>query len=1129
MMESAMRTYHLLASLILIPCLQAADGRQEISLSGPGWRLWRDADATWKDDVIVAPPVDLARLPVNPPTGGWATLEKASGAVPCAVPGTVEEYLGDGGGPESVKALQGVSWFWRTIDIPADAPSKVVRLEFEAVRQRAEVFLDDRLVGYDVVGMTPFTCTLPATPGKHRLAVRITNPGGRYDWMDEPQHAWGKHRIPMGRAFGGFAGGLKLVLREPVSCEDLWVRNTPDPQAVVVTVTIANPGTTPVTRDLSVDVEAKADGKPVVAPLRRTVTIPPGGTTVEVPVSAPQAARWDLEHPHLHTARVTLRDGTRVADTQARTFGFRWFAPEGVGQDATFRLNGHRVMVRTAISWGFWPITGLYPTQTMAERQVRVAKELGLNMLNFHRSPGHTNVLEEADRQGLLYYQEPGGYVSVGDDPVGQALARERVLRLVRRDRSHPSMVIYNFINEGWFRHGADKDPALLAIHRADLQAAHAEDPSRTYTYTSSWVQNKADMAEEPAKMHLRPYDRTVHMNGWFDHHRAGGPMVYRPVIYKGPEDFYARTTNQQEIIYHGEEGAMSSPPRLDTIVRELDAAARPGWDGAVYRQWQAAFAGFLDRKGLRSAYPTVDDLCQTLGRPSFEHQARKILLSRINDPTDGYAVNGWEAELIENHSGIVDCFRNPKGDPTILAAATRPVQLAVMPRRLTIGSPGQVVFDTFLIQEGRLDAGPATVRLRVTKPDGSLLLTQGHEVRVTGGEVFGQLLVRDTTIAIPAATAGFLRIEASLERNGTVVASGEDRILAVDWRSQTITGAGAVVEDGDAVQRHLQGRGAPTPAYATTMPRRDWIIAAASPSRTAVVPAQAWTGLSMVLTRGDQPGGEELLRRNGGTVALDVAEGATVDPSLPTLPAYTITYRGQLTPPRDGTYLLQVESRDAVTLTVNGQVLGGKDKKAKGGDGRITLTGGKPVPVIVELRHKERAYALAVRCILRWSLPEDPAEIADLSRRCREDGSTLVLLEGAGEWLTALKPTGVTLREDFELGDNWVGGQYASRPHPLFEGLPTGALDSYFGGVQDEKSPRRRGLAMEGEELVVAAYRTWPFKLGTAVGVIPWGKGRIIVSTLNIADRLDGNDHEAAVAKRLLGNYLRVALPAKP
>ena len=39
-----------------------------------------------------------------------------------------------------------------------------------------------------------------------------------------------------------------------------------------------------------------------------------------------------------------------------------------------------------------------------------------------------------------------------------------------------------------------------------------------------------------------------------------------------------------------------------------------------------------------------------------------------MNNLTDAYVVNGWESELTENYSGIVDCFRYPKSDPAIIA-----------------------------------------------------------------------------------------------------------------------------------------------------------------------------------------------------------------------------------------------------------------------------------------------------------------------------------------------------------------------------------------------------------------------------------------------------------------------------
>ena len=44
---------------------------------------------------------------------------------------------------------------------------------------------------------------------------------------------------------------------------------------------------------------------------------------------------------------------------------------------------------------------------------------------------------------------------------------------------------------------------------------------------------------------------------------------------------------------------------------------------------------------------------------------------------------------------------------------------------------------------------------------------------------------------------------------------------------------------------------------------------------------------------------------------------------------------------------------------------------------------------------------------------------------------------------------------------------------------------------------------------------------LGTAVGVIPCGKGKIVVSTLDIAGELNSSDTSACVARKLLCNFI--------
>ena len=108
-----------------------------------------------------------------------------------------------------------------------------------------------------------------------------------------------------------------------------------------------------------------------------------------------------------------------------------------------------------------------------------------------------------------------------------------------------------------------------------------------------------------------------VHYNGWFDFHHAGGPEVWNERLYRGPNSYYNRTANRGEIVYWGEEGAISTPPRLELIKKMLDASPLLGWDGQVYLDWYHQFDDFLTQKNLRDAFPSVDTLTTSMGAVS--------------------------------------------------------------------------------------------------------------------------------------------------------------------------------------------------------------------------------------------------------------------------------------------------------------------------------------------------------------------------------------------------------------------------------------------------------------------------------------------------------------------------------
>jgi beta-galactosidase/beta-glucuronidase len=233
------------------------------------------------------------------------------------VPGTVEEYLHPGNGPAG--DFKGVSWWWRTIRIPENAGARIV-LHFESQRHRAEIYLDHQLVGYDVIGGTPFEADLTGKvkPGQVcQLAVRITDPGGNFDWRDSSPFSWGTNSLPMSHGFGGITGPVKIVATDPVFVDDIYVQNTPAITNVNVVATIRNTAGKKVSRDLIIDIVEKqsAKGSPAFEVPRKGIELNPGENIVTQKVSVASAKLWDLEHPNLYVCTVGLDRKRAQLDT----------------------------------------------------------------------------------------------------------------------------------------------------------------------------------------------------------------------------------------------------------------------------------------------------------------------------------------------------------------------------------------------------------------------------------------------------------------------------------------------------------------------------------------------------------------------------------------------------------------------------------------------------------------------------------------------------------------------------------------------------------------------------------------------------------------------------------------------
>ncbi|WCT73096.1 hypothetical protein PQ455_15895 [Sphingomonas naphthae] len=770
----------LIAANVGVAAAAAPDAGQAAVIAVPddGWRLWIDRAAKYQDDAIFLPSqVDLARLPVNPPSVGWDALAGQSSltvTLPATVeqftwgafgkrPYTTEEYrFADEDAVPQFGAYHGVSWWHRPLDIPAAARGKRVILTLRGARLRAEVYLNRRLVGYSIMAELPFECDLTEAMrpgGANELAIRITNPGGRFDWRDSAPLTWGKVKLFSSHGFGGMDRGLTLSLH-PIDARirDAWVLNTAEPRTVTAHVELDHKGRAgkPVARLLD------AAGRAQPATIELTGTTNEGGITrATFRIISADATLWDLDSPTLYRLEVEWAGDRRTVD-----FGFRWFTAEGIGSNAMLRLNGRRIKLYSSISWGYWAYNGMWPTPELARREVEVAKELGLNCLHFHRKVAVREVMDLQDRLGLLRVAEPGGGLfAIGKPEPGKPLSPadlflrdymvEKCVAMVRAFRSHPSLAHYTLQNE------INVDLANPDV-QSILLAMHKEDPSRAVVLNDGYV-----IRGDAQAMYL-PYDDHYYRSdkqewgGWWVGHQGAGDQWYDR-FYKAKDDYIHRKTGKGFIIAFGEMEGCAVPDHHGRVLKDIARGpAGRAYDREDHEEILRGTDAFLRKWGFDKAFPDSDALFRSLGRKQFDAWANYMENIRIGDDVDVACISGWETTAIDNHAGIVDNFREPKGDAALIRGSLLPVRAIAKQRRLAYALGESAALDVYLFNDsGRPFGGAVTVS--VIDPAGAAREVRRFAAPAQSAEQFAYLL-GEAVETPPLAAPGLHRIRVDLE-----------------------------------------------------------------------------------------------------------------------------------------------------------------------------------------------------------------------------------------------------------------------------------------------------------------------------------------------------------------------------
>ncbi len=389
--------------------------------------------------------------------------------------------------------LDGPAWYRRRFALPN--PDGCWTLRFDAVMDIAEVYLNGHLLGRHEHPFTPFEfdVTDVLLPGENLLEVRVVDPP-----VDDPEHirlahgkqGWANHVFPsrpsLYLTYGGIWQSVTLRRHGPVVVRDVFVNG--DPTDVIVTVEVANRDTEPIAGELSVRTLGKVAEQHLI--------LGPGEVrTVNFYLGVSPAARWSPESPVLHHAVVDVLLTDVVSDHQVVRFGLRRVRMAG----DRIEINDIPYRMKSVLVQGFDP-DNLYAEGSREQilREVRAARDMGFNTLRLHIKAFDPMYLDVCDEEGMLLHcdlpvAEPIAHPELGDGTLVSNRAVEAIQEQVRRDRNHPSVILWSAMNELGLDGPGSRETSEYAQFARTLYAAVRDvDPTRP-VIENDWVEPDPD------------------------------------------------------------------------------------------------------------------------------------------------------------------------------------------------------------------------------------------------------------------------------------------------------------------------------------------------------------------------------------------------------------------------------------------------------------------------------------------------------------------------------------------------------------------------------------------------------------------------------------------------------------
>ena len=517
--------------------------------------------------------------------------------------------------PHSVKLMpaeasgcrnyQGIAWYRKSFVLPKNTGNQNVELHFEAIMGKQRIYIDGRLVKEHEGGYLPITVNLTQLgirPGeKHIIAVMTDNSNDKTFPPGKPQYTldFAYH--------GGIYRDVWLIAKNKVAITDAIEENkvagggifvhygTISQQLAEVFVNTEVRNTDQKTRTITVENSIGAVQK------TSKVTLAAGACkTVVQKLIIKHPTRWSPETPYLYRLATRILEGKTALDGGITKIGIRSFEFRGT---EGFYLNGEKYhqFIGANRHQDFAYVGNAVPN-SQQWRDAKRLRDAGFTIIRTAHYPQDPSFMDACDEMGLFIIVATPGWQYWNKDPQWGEKVHQNTRDIIRRDRNHPCVLMWEpILNETRY----PEDFALKALQITHEEYPYPYRPVAAADLHSAGVRDHYDVvygwpgddfkADKPSQcIFTREFGEYV--DDWYAHNnlnRASRSWGERPQLVQAQS--LAKTTDE----LHHTTGQFIGGCQWHPFDHQRGYHPDPYWGGIydAFRQKKTAFWMFASQE----------------------------------------------------------------------------------------------------------------------------------------------------------------------------------------------------------------------------------------------------------------------------------------------------------------------------------------------------------------------------------------------------------------------------------------------------------------------------------------------------------------------------------------------------